>query len=55
MLARDCKCVKCGKQADFFAGSSDPDVELEPFCDKCWLLTKKKIFDEIERIRRGGE
>lgn len=41
MLASECKCVVCGKQAVAFWPLIDPDIPERPYCRKC--LDKQKI------------
>lgn len=53
MIASDCKCCVCGKQAVAFWPVIDPDIPSEPYCRECLdkakmeaMLNLQKIFDK---------
>ncbi len=41
MLASECTCVDCGKQAVAFWPLIDPDIPANPYCREC--LDKAKV------------
>lgn len=50
ILAKDCKCVECGKQAEVFWPCIDPDIPSHPYCrecvDKAKLSLIKRLFKD---------
>lgn len=54
--AKDCKCIKCGKQAVAFYPCIDPDIPEEPYCRECLDEIKNKVLMEIlgmeKRLRK---
>jgi hypothetical protein len=51
MLAKDCKCVKCGKQAVAFWPIVDPDINEAPYCRKCLDKAKENMIRALLEIR----
>ena len=47
MLAIDCKCLDCGKQAVCFWPIIDPDISENPYCRKCVEKRKDKLTFNI--------
>ena len=43
--ASDCKCFKCGKQADIFYGLADPDCTKKPVCNNCKMLLLRDLYN----------
>jgi len=49
--AKDCRCIKCGEQAEVFFGLADPDGEQEPYCRSCVEKAKMRIYEECSKIQ----
>ena len=47
VLARNCKCCKCGKKAVAFWPVVDPDIPSYPYCRKCLDKTKFELLVKI--------
>lgn len=47
IYAKDCKCVKCGKQAIAFWPIIDPDIPSHPYCRKCLDKEKDKLLNKL--------
>lgn len=45
--AKDCNCIKCGKQAVAFWPCCDPDIPDNPYCRKCLDEAKNDLLIEI--------
>lgn len=53
--ANECKCFKCGKQADVFWPVIDPDIKAEPYCNGCVKLEKLKLTIALTEIENKDE
>jgi len=42
--ASDCKCIKCGEQAEVFWPVIDPDIKSNPYCRKCVEMAKVELL-----------
>lgn len=49
ILAKDCKCCKCKKQAVAFWPAVDPDIPSNPYCRKCLDEAKMKLLIELQK------
>jgi hypothetical protein len=47
ILAKDCKCIKCGKQAVAFYPCFDPDIPSNPYCRECLDKTKIELLIKL--------
>jgi len=54
VLAKDCKCVDCGKKAVCFWPVCDPDIPSYPYCRKCVDDRKDKLMLELSKIECGN-
>lgn len=45
--AKDCKCIKCNKQAEVFWPVFDPDIESHPYCRECVDTIKLKLLMKL--------
>jgi hypothetical protein len=45
--AKNCKCIKCGKQAVAFFPCFDPDIPNNPYCRICLDKTKMELIMEM--------
>lgn len=50
ILANDCKCCECGKQAVAFWPVVDIDIPSHPYCRECLDKTKLKLITEIYKL-----
>lgn len=50
--AKDCKCYKCGKQADIFYGLNDPDCTQKPVCNICKMLLLRELYNYSAKSKR---
>ncbi len=53
MLAKNCKCIKCGKRAVAFFPVCDPDIPSYAYCRKCLDESKQRIEKKIYEIMGG--
>jgi hypothetical protein len=51
IYAKDCKCKDCGKQAVAFFPVCDPDIPQYPYCRECLDIRKKKLMQELLKIK----
>lgn len=49
--AKDCDCVKCGKQAVAFWPVCDPDIPSDPYCRICLDEVKHRVTMEVLNIK----
>jgi hypothetical protein len=49
-FAKDCKCIKCGKQAVAFYPCFDPDIPSNPYCRECLDKTKIELLIKLMKI-----
>jgi hypothetical protein len=49
ILAKDCKCIKCNKQAVCFWPIIDPDIPEKPYCRECVDEAKMRVLMEINK------
>ena len=47
VLAKDCKCCQCGKQAVAFWPCIDPDIPSYPYCRGCLDAIKKDTLIKL--------
>ena len=47
ILAKNCKCCKCGKKAVCFWPVCDPDILEHPYCRKCVDEAKIRLMQEL--------
>lgn len=47
-LAKDCKCIKCGKKAVVFWPCVDPDIQSHPWCRKCLDKAQLELMLKIQ-------
>ena len=52
MKASNCKCVKCGKQAEVFWPHCDPDIPSHPYCRECVEKAKAELLMKLYEIKK---
>lgn len=55
VYAKDCKCVKCGKQAVALWPVIDPDIPSLPYCRKCLDNEKRELIKKLIEIDKKYE
>lgn len=45
ILAEENDCIVCGNKADVFWPVVDPEIQAQPYCNKCLKLEQDKILD----------
>ena len=49
-LAKDCKCIECGRKAVCFWPIIDPDIDSYPYCRECVEETKLKTLLQTTKL-----
>ena len=47
MEAKDCKCIKCEKQAVAFYPLVDPDIPAHPYCADCLYKAMVSLAEAV--------
>lgn len=50
-VAKDYKCIKCGKKAVAFWPCIDPDIQSHPWCRKCLDKAQIELLIKIQKDR----
>lgn len=55
ILAKDCKCCVCGKQAEVFWPVFDPDIPSYPYCRECVTKEQTELILKLNEIDKKYE